>query len=137
MCTKLRGMRVTPGDIIAFFIKSGKASGTWGFNNGSQYNVRLDSVPTIWKKIQYNRGILKADSFWEKDKQFVSTTGQLLNIAVLYNGTEFAVVTTEANPIVKPFHHRMPLILTEHGAEEFLDNKDPRELDFNQIKLVA
>lgn len=138
MCVKLKGGKITPGEILAFFTKLGKASGVWGFNNGSQYNVRLDSLPTVWKKWQYNRGVLKVDTFWEKDAQFARKDGDLFRIGVLYNdNAEFAVITIDANQVVKPFHHRMPLILTEQGAEDFLENKNPIVLPYGQIKLVA
>lgn len=138
MCVKLKGGKITPGEVLAFFTKLGKASGVWGFNNGSQYNVRLDSLPTVWKKWQYNRGVLSVDSFWEKDKQFVRDDNGLFKIGVLYNdNAEFAVITTDANQIVKPYHHRMPLILTDKGAEDFLDNKEPIVLSFDHVKMVA
>jgi putative SOS response-associated peptidase YedK len=138
MCVKLKGSELTPGQVFAFLTMLGKASASWGFRNGKQYNVRMDSIPTVWKKYQYNRGVLSVDSFWEKEKQFVSQSGNLLKLAVLYNeDNEFAVITTDATPIVKPYHHRMPFLLTDKGAEDFLNNQDPIELGFDQIKLVA
>lgn len=74
MCVKLKGSKMTPGQVHAFLTKLGKAAGTWGFRNGAQYNVRSESMPTIWRKIEGNRGILSVDSFWKLEKNSSAKT---------------------------------------------------------------
>lgn len=129
---------MSPGQIEAFLTKLGKASGTWGFENGSRYNVRVESLGTVWRNLQFQRGILTVDSFWEKEKQFAESNGQMLKIGVIYNDrAEFSVITRPADDVVSPYHHRMPLILDEHSCEEFLADKAPENLSFPIIKLVA
>jgi putative SOS response-associated peptidase YedK len=125
MCVKLRGSGMTPGQIMAFMTKLGKASGIWGFENGSRFNARYESLNDIWNKIQMNRGILTVDSFWEKGKQFVRQDGKLFNIGVIYNPKmEFAVITNPANYIVKPYHDRMPLIISDDSTKKFLELRE-------------
>lgn len=126
MCVKLRGSGMTPGQIMAFMTGAGKASGIWGFSYGKQANVRGESLRTVWKEWKDNTGILLADSFWEKDKQFVRPDSKPFNIAVIYNDhSEFAVITTPAIGLVKKYHGRMPLIIRDDHADNFLfDSED-------------
>jgi putative SOS response-associated peptidase YedK len=138
MCVKLKGNKMSPGQIHAFMTKLGMASGTWGFNNGSQYNVRMESLGSVWRKLQFSRGVLIVDSFWEKDRQFVHCNGLMLKIGVLYNDrAEFSIITMDANEVVKPFHHRMPLVMTDESVQVFLDNGAPDVLPFSRLKSVA
>lgn len=116
---------MTPGQVMAFMTKLGKASGIWGFNNGSQYNARVESLDTTWKTLNHNRGILAVDSFWEKGKQFVRPDGKLFKIGVIYNPkAEFAVVTAPANEVVIPYHGRMPLILADNEVDYWLQTSE-------------
>lgn len=138
MCIKLKGSGMTPGQIQAFMTKLGKASGIWGFNNGTQYNARLESLDTTWGKYKDNKGILTVDSFWERGKQFVRRDGKLLQIGIIYNDKpEFAVVTMNANDVVKPFHHRMPVVLTEDSARDWMNGDIlAKVLDQREIVLL-
>jgi len=123
MCVKLSG-GLRPGKIQGYSTKYGNGAGVWGFNNGSQYNVRLESINTIWQKYKENRGILQVEYFMEKDKKFIHTEGKTLNLGVLYNDMgEFSVITTEVGETVKPYHHRMPLIITDEQCVSFLEGK--------------
>lgn len=138
MCVKLKGSKMSPGQIHAFLTRLGKASGIWGFNDGSQYNVRSESIPTVWKKISTNRGVLSVDSFWEKDARFVRDDQSNLYIGVLYNNVpEFAVITAPAQGIVVPFHHRMPLLIEDKSVEDFLNNRPYTTLNHCCLKKVA
>ena len=138
MCVKLKGSKMTPGQVHAFLTRLGKASGTWGFQNGSRYNVRSESIPTIWRKISTNRGILSVDSFWEKDKQFVREDGKPFNIGILHNDNcEFAVITVPAEGIVKPYHHRMPLLIDDNLANDFLTTGIMTQLSPEKINFAA
>ena len=123
MCVKLKGNKMTLGVITAFLTRLGKASGTWGINNGHNYNARFESLSVIWK--DYNRGILKVDSFWEKSKEFVRGDQKLFSIGLIYNKVpEFAVITNPATGIVKSVHHRMPLLIADGYENAFLEDLD-------------
>lgn len=136
MCVKLKGNKMTPGQIQAFLTRLGKASGVWGFRNGQQANVRMESLTTVWKGIQMNRGILSVESFWERDKEFVHKDGKLFQLAVIHNPEyEFAVMTVPALGIVRDFHHRMPACLVDDHAENFLIGKLPVILHSTEIIL--
>jgi putative SOS response-associated peptidase YedK len=137
MCVKLKGNKMTPGQVQAFLTKLGKASGVWGFGNGKQANVRMESLSTIWRKIQMNRGILSVESFWERDKEFVRKDGKLFQLAVIFNPEyEFAVMTVPALGIVRDFHHRMPGCLVDDQAENFIEGKLPVILHSTEIILA-
>jgi putative SOS response-associated peptidase YedK len=126
MCVKLKGNKMTPGQVQAFLTKLGKASGVWGFDNGRQANVRIESLDTVWRGIKMNRGILSVESFWEKDKEFVRSDGKLFMLGVIFDEQyDFAVITVPANELVKPVHHRMPACLVDDRAEDFIEGKLP------------
>lgn len=137
MCIKLKGSGMTPGQVMAFMTKLGKATGFWGFNQGTQANARKESLTTVWKNLKNNTGILVTDSFWEKDTQFVRSDGKPFNIAVIYNDrSEFAVVTTPALGIVKNYHGRMPLIIGNDQTDKFLvEHECPLSIDDTIIIL--
>lgn len=138
MCVKLKGSKMSPGQVHAFLTRLGKASGTWGFRNGSQYNVRSESISTIWRKISTNRGILSVESFWEKDKQFIHKDGKLFNIGVLYNDqAEFSVITVPAQGIVQAHHHRMPLLVDDNAVADFLAGQSLMALSPENLKFAA
>ncbi len=60
-----------------------------------------------------NRKPFSFAGYWEKDRNDES-------------GKTFVIMTTEANKDVEQFHHRMPVMLTKQGIEEWLKdgNKD-------------
>lgn len=138
MCVKLKSSGLKPGQINMFLTSAGKGFGVWGFEKGKQYNARQESLPTIWNKPQYKRGIITVDSFWEKGKEFKHVGNKDIYLGIIYNPeAEFAVITCPANELVLPFHHRMPLILDYDNVLDFMDNKDPIIMPVHQIKLVA
>ena len=66
-----------------------------------------------------------------------SSDGSLLAFAGLWerwrmpNGetlVSYTVITGEPNDIVKPLHHRMPVILSPDDYSKWLSDADPREL---------
>jgi putative SOS response-associated peptidase YedK len=130
MCVKLKGSGMSPGQIMAFMTKLGKAGGIWGITNGAQPNARVESLKTSWKAIQHNRGILSVDSFWERGKEFVSNDKKNFNVCVIYNAyMEFAVITAPANAVVKQYHDRMPLILDDDQAAMWLNGEEGAKLE--------
>jgi putative SOS response-associated peptidase YedK len=115
---------------MAFMTKLGKAGGSWGISNGTQVNARMESLETSWKGIQQNRGILSVDSFWEKGKEFVHVDKKDFNVCLIYNAyMEFAVITAPANGLVKQYHDRMPLILSDEQATKWLNGERSAKLE--------
>lgn len=105
------------------------------------FNARADSLngkPT-WKKVwlKKQRCVVCATGFYEKDRAtgknyfFKHQGNKPMNIAGIYNHwanpetgeiiKTFAIITTEPNKEVKPFHDRMPVVLTEEKLKRWLD----------------
>lgn len=105
------------------------------------FNARSDSlnIKPTWKKVwaMKQRCIVCATGFYEKDRNsgknyfFKHPKGRYMNLAGVYNHwadpqtgeiiKTFAIITTEPNNKVKPFHDRMPVILTEDKLKIWLD----------------
>jgi putative SOS response-associated peptidase YedK len=110
----------------------------WGFQRkglGAVNNTRSDNLNSpMWKKaIENRRCLIPILSYYEwsgpkGDKQthvFQSPNHNYLWIAGLWEesselGPCFSMLTTEANPVVSPIHHRMPAIVTENDHKKFL-----------------
>ena len=110
----------------------------WGFQRkglGVVNNTRSDTLNSpMWKKaIENRRCLIPILSYYEwsgpkGDKQthvFQSPNHNYLWIAGLWEesselGPCFSMLTTEANPVVSPIHHRMPAIVTENDHKKFL-----------------
>ena len=110
----------------------------WGFQRsglGVVNNTRSDNLNSpLWKKaIENRRCLIPVLSYYEwsgpkGDKQthvFQSPNHNYLWIAGLWEesselGPCFSMLTTEANPVVSPIHHRMPAIVTENDHKKFL-----------------
>ena len=110
----------------------------WGFQRkglGVVNNTRSDNLNSpMWKKaIENRRCLIPVLSYYEwsgpkGDKQthvFQSPNHNYLWIAGLWEesselGPCFSMLTTEANPVVSPIHHRMPAIVTENDHKKFL-----------------
>ena len=110
----------------------------WGFQRkglGVINNTRSDNLKSpIWKEaIENRRCLIPILSFYEwsgpkGNKQthlFQSPNHDYLWIAGLWEessgfGPCFSMLTTEANSLVSPIHHRMPAIVTENDQKTFL-----------------
>ena len=110
----------------------------WGFQRkglGVVNNTRSDNLNSpMWKKaIENRRCLIPILSYYEwsgpkGDKQthvFQSPNHNYLWIAGLWEesselGPCFSMLTTEANPLVSPIHHRMPAIVAENDHKKFL-----------------
>ena len=136
----------------------------WGFprfdGRGLLINARAETAAerrTFRESILHRRCVLPAKGFWEWNKSkekfsFERPDAQVMFMAGCYDcfdGQErFVILTTEANPSVKPVHDRMPLILernelegwvTDDGAAEHFLHKTPvlleREAEYEQMSL--
>ena len=110
----------------------------WGFQRsglGVVNNTRSDNLNSpMWKKaIENRRCLIPVLSYYEwsgpKGKKqthlFQSPNHDYLWIAGLWEerselGPCFSMLTTEANPVASPIHHRMPAIVTENDHKKFL-----------------
>lgn len=138
MCAKVKRSKLTPGNIHRILTRQGVIAGLWGFDSGSRYNARIESIPTFWKSINSNRGIMQVDSFWEKDKEFIAADHTLLNLGVLYNDNmEFALITQPADELISKYHHRMPLIIPNDQVNTFMEKPEIFTTDFGKVKLTA
>ena len=136
----------------------------WGFprfdGRGLLINARAETAAerrTFRESILHRRCVIPAKGFWEWNKSkekffFERPDAQVMFMAGCYDcfdGQErFVILTTEANPSVKPVHDRMPLILeqneledwvTDDGAAEHFLHKTPvlleREAEYEQMSL--
>ena len=132
MCVKLRTSKMKPGDLFGFRTSGGPTAGKWGLFGGQQYNARSERLDELYR--EYRRGIVFVDSFWEGGKEFKRTTGKDFAIGIIFNPQcEFAVLTCPANEIVKPYHHRMPLILAENWSQSL---EIPKLLSLDEFILA-
>lgn len=123
MCGRIRavGRLVSPGSIMQFNSLTGSVIGKWGIGSSNIYNARFDKLPTTWRGTE--RGVLTIDGFYEKKVFFERGEGKKLDVAVIFNRQlDFAIVTTEASSQISAWHHRMPLVLPEQGAKDWLEN---------------
>ncbi|MCH2109884.1 MAG: SOS response-associated peptidase [Polyangiaceae bacterium] len=51
--------------------------------------------------------------------------------------TGFAILTTIASPLVRPYHHRMPLLLPQEAQESWLDDKESFEGLVKRLTLLS
>ena len=128
----------------------------WGFprfdGKGILINARAETAVerrTFKESVLHRRCVIPAKGFWEWNKSkekfsFERTDSQVMFMAGCYDcfdGQErFVILTTEANPSVKPVHDRMPLILerseledwvTDDNAVEYFIHKKPAMLGKN------
>ncbi|WP_102346449.1 SOS response-associated peptidase [Bacillus sp. Marseille-P3661] len=120
----------------------------------------LEQKVSFRKLLRQRRCIIVADGFyeWKKDSngekqpfRMTLTNNNPIAFAGLWdrsliNDIEYTtctIITTSSNPLMKPIHDRMPVILSEDATAKWLDrrNQDPIELkkllvpfDANEMK---
>ena len=136
----------------------------WGFprfdGRGLLINARAETAAerrTFRESVLHRRCVIPAKGFWEWNKSkekfsFERQDSQVMFMAGCYDCFDgqdrFVILTTEANPSVKPVHDRMPLILeqseledwvTDDSAAEYFLHKTPvlleREAEYEQMSL--
>lgn len=100
------------------------------FLNKRLINARAE---TVWSKSMFRRAVhsnrcaVVCRGFYEWDAQknmvyFDEQGTPALYLAGLILDDGFVILTTAANPSMAPFHHRMPLILNEQQAINWIQN---------------
>ena len=108
----------------------------WGFPGRDKkqllINARAETAlerPSFSQAVSHRRCVIPARWFYEwnpeKEKaEFSRTDVSLLYMAGFYDLFQdvprFIILTTQANPSVRPIHHRMPLILEKEELEEWV-----------------
>ncbi|MGX8718858.1 MAG: SOS response-associated peptidase [Desulfovibrio sp.] len=95
-------------------------------------NARAESAaekPLFRGPLAHGRILIPADCFheWDKDRvkhTFLLPGRQAMLLAGLRSGGGFAILTTAANRSMAPVHGRMPLVLEEAWAQEWLEPGD-------------
>ncbi|MCD7892088.1 MAG: SOS response-associated peptidase [Erysipelotrichaceae bacterium] len=124
----------------------------WGYSiyNKKVINARSETIrerKLFQNDIIYRRCLIPAQGFYEKDKDkhtfaFESKSHQTILLAGIYNiNNEVSIITTKANEVMKPIHHRMPLMIEEASMNQWLRNN--QKLDYflqienNDLEIVS
>ncbi len=110
----------------------------WGFplqpdqGKGLVFNARCESAaqkPLFRDGIRHRRIVVPAAAFYEWDRAKSKYTFRKDNGGVLFlagccrqykDGEHFVILTTEANGSMKPVHDRMPLVLSDTEAVDWI-----------------
>lgn len=101
-----------------------------------QINARAETLadkPFFREAYRWRRALVPADGWYEWPKKgadkspryFSLKSGELFAFAGIWEPGNFAMVTTEPNPLVARFHDRMPVVLPRDLEDEWLDPKTP------------
>ena len=124
----------------------------WGFprfdGRGILINARAETAVerrTFKESVLHRRCVIPAKGFWEWNKSkekfsFERTDSQVMFMAGCYDcfdGQErFVILTTEANPSVKPVHDRMPLILESNELEAWVTDDNAVEYFLHKMPAM-
>lgn len=129
---------------------------------GLLINARAETVlerPTFRESMLTRRCLVPASRYYEWNRQKEKVTFRreghsvfyMAGIYRIYDGRKhFAILTTEANSSVRSVHHRMPLILDEREAQDWLFDQEAaihllhkvpspmsREQEYEQLDLFS
>ncbi len=147
---------IRPTDPVLVIKNEGKIQTTfmsWGFISAwakdpfekgrpRPFNARAETVQEkklfsgSWK---YKRCLIPASGFFEKRYRIRKKNYETFWLGGIWskwsssNGAELescCILTTEANDLIKPFHHRMPIIVPNGYEEKWTEQvKDPDQLE--------
>ncbi len=124
----------------------------------STINARAEEVaakPAFREAFKRRRCLVPADAFYEWQRitarrklpyAFGLKTGEPYALAGLWERWQpresapvesFAIVTTEANELMRPVHDRMPVILDRRDYNRWLDADDPLRLPIDLLRPFA
>jgi putative SOS response-associated peptidase YedK len=139
---------------------------TWGLvRSGSKdasmaakcINARSETIetrPAFRDAFQKRRCVVPADGFFEwtgpktarQPTWFHREDGQLLVFAGLYEAwqkeqgaweTTFTILTTAANAVLESYHDRMPVILADRDADDWMDPRAPSPRALKRLLVPA
>jgi putative SOS response-associated peptidase YedK len=114
----------------------------------------VDKLPSFREAFERRRCVVPADGFFEmaRSKRQAraamdpSGGGALLLFAGLFEAwqprpgewrTTFTILTTAANRTIEPIHNRMPVILDEAGAADWMNSREPNPLSLKRLLAPA
>jgi putative SOS response-associated peptidase YedK len=120
-------------------------------------NARAETVntrPTFREAFIKRRCVVPADGFFEwtgpktarQPTWFHREDNQLLLLAGLYESwrpkpdqweTTFTILTTAANALTRQYHDRMPVILADRDADDWMDPRAPDPLALKKLLVPA
>ncbi|MCD8150309.1 MAG: SOS response-associated peptidase [Clostridiales bacterium] len=152
---KVTSCDVHPGENAPVLIKGQNGlqidNMKWGFpqytGKGLIINARSETAhekKTFSDSLLYRRCVIPARHFYEWDSSknkasFSRENGASLYMAGFYNLLQdemrFVILTTKANPSVKPIHERMPLILERNELKNWIYDADSTQEVLRKIPL--
>jgi putative SOS response-associated peptidase YedK len=120
-------------------------------------NARSETIetrPAFRDAFQKRRCVVPADGFFEwtgpktarQPTWFHREDGQLLVFAGLYEAwqkeqgvweTTFTILTTAANAVLESYHDRMPVILADRDADDWMDPRAPSPRALKRLLVPA
>jgi len=113
-----------------------------------------DKLPSFRRAFEKRRCVVAADGFYEwrgskarREPLWIHPAdGALLLFAGLFEAwqfqpdewqTTFTILTTSANRLLQPIHNRMPVILDEAGAADWMNWREPDPLSLKRLLAPA
>ncbi len=144
---------VTPGQVMPIITKTKNSNQldfmkwglipAWAKNykiDHGMINARSESLvikPSFKDSFKNSRCLIPATGFYEWQKTGKTSTPYLFQLkdqslfsfAGLYDNSTYTIITTSPNSLIKPIHHRMPVILSQEDESTWLDsNTNPNQL---------
>ncbi|MCF0106542.1 MAG: SOS response-associated peptidase family protein [Holdemanella sp.] len=121
----------TDSSLVIFLYNNEKTGDLFQFGIQSRYlfiNIKSETILSKFSDwITYRRCIIPVSYYYEWDASKTKITfssDSLLYMAGVYHNKQFAILTTEANDSIKPFHNRMPLILDASEIDTWLYDRE-------------
>jgi len=114
----------------------------------------IDKLPSFREAFEKRRCIVPADGFYEwrglkskREPLWIHPADEgLILFAGLYEAwqrapgewqTTFTIITTAANRLLEPIHNRMPVILDEASADDWMNPREPDPLTLKRLLVSA
>jgi putative SOS response-associated peptidase YedK len=114
----------------------------------------VDKLPSFREAFAKRRCVVPADGFYEwrgptarREPLWIHPAEDaLLLFAGLFEAwqfqpsewrTTFTIITTAANRTIEPIHNRMPVILDEAGAADWMNGREPDPLSLKRLLVPA
>ena len=114
----------------------------------------VDRLPSFRNAFRKRRCVIAADGFYEwrgpkgqREPLWIHPADNaLLLLAGLYEAwqpqpqewrTTFTILTTTPNQVLEPIHNRMPVILDEAGAADWMNPREPEPLSLKRLLTPA